>query len=267
MSNKKGSFKDKFYNGIMPKIYGIGAAVVIVGAMFKIMHWPGANEMLVVGLSTEAVIFFFSAFQPVPHDPEWHRVYPQLADDWNDPLVGEDHPNDSSMPARSLNDMMSDADINQDMIDRLGAGLQRLSDSTEQLRDLSETAVATNEYNENVRAASDSLVQMNKSYGETVEAMSSMASATMDSQEYHSQIQNITKNLGALNAVYEMELQDANSHLKAMNKFYGNLSSAMENMTTVSEDTEQFKNEMSSLTSNLNHLNTVYGNMLAAMKA
>lgn len=250
----------------MPKIYGIGAAVVIVGAMFKIMHWPLANEMLVVGLSTEAVIFFFSAFQPMPHDPEWHRVYPQLADDWNDPLLGEDHPNDN-LPAKSLNEMMSDADIDQEMIDRLGTGLARLSESTEQLRDLSDTAAATNEYNENVRAASESLVQMNRSYGETVEAMSSMASATLDSQEYHSQIQNITKNLGALNAVYEMELQDANSHLKAMNNFYGNLSSAMENMTSVSQDTEQFKDEMANLTTNLNHLNTVYGNMLAAMKA
>lgn len=266
MSKKKSSFKDTFYNSWMPKIYGIGAAVVIVGAMFKIMHWAGANEMLVLGLSTEALIFFFSAFQPMPHEPEWHKVYPQLGDDWQDPHTAEDHPNDE-LPAKSLNEMMSDADINQDMIDRLGTGLQRLSESTEHLRDLSDAAGATTEYTDNVRAASDSLVQMNRSYGETVEAMSSMADATIDSQEYHSQIQNITKNLGALNAVYEMELQDANSHLKAMNKFYGNLSAAMENMTSVSEDTEQFKNEMSDLTTNLNHLNTVYGNMLAAMKA
>jgi gliding motility-associated protein GldL len=76
----------------------------------------------------------------------------------------------------------------------------------------------------------------------------------------------MTINLGALNAVYEMELQDANNHLKAMNKFYGNLSMAMENLTDASKDTEQFKQEVSKLTHNLHSLNTVYGNMLTAMK-
>ena len=80
MSNaKKRSF---LYDVLMPKIYGIGAAVVIVGALFKIQHWDGADWMLIIGLSTEAIIFFLSAFQPQPHDPDWARVYPQLADDY-----------------------------------------------------------------------------------------------------------------------------------------------------------------------------------------
>ena len=98
------------------------------------------------------------------------------------------------------------------------------------------------------------------------EAMSSMANATVDAKEYHTQVQSITKNLGALNAVYEMELQDANNHLKSMNKFYGNLSSAMESMVDASKDANQFKNEMARLTANLTTLNNVYGNMLSAMK-
>ena len=79
-------------------------------------------------------------------------------------------------------------------------------------------------------------------------------------------MQNVTKNLGALNAVYEMELQDANTHLKSMNKFYGTLSQAMENMANASKDTEQFKDEVGKLTINLNSLNRVYGNMLNAMR-
>ncbi|HUP11506.1 MAG TPA: gliding motility protein GldL, partial [Niastella sp.] len=77
MSSAKGGnvFEDK----IMPKVYGIGAAIVIVGALFKIMHWPGAGPMLVVGLSTEAVIFFFSAFEPPHEEIDWSLVYPELA--------------------------------------------------------------------------------------------------------------------------------------------------------------------------------------------
>jgi gliding motility-associated protein GldL len=94
-----------------------------------------------------------------------------------------------------------------------------------------------------------------------------MTAATSNTREYHEQVQNITKNLGALNAVYEMELQDANNHLKSMNRFYGSLTVAMQNLTDASKDTEQFKNEVNGLTKNLHSLNTVYGNMLNAMRS
>ncbi len=77
MSAKKGGSSDFFYNRVMPFIYGVGAAIVIVGAMFKIMHWPGAGFMLVVGLSTEAFIFLMSAFAPPAHEPDWTKVYPE----------------------------------------------------------------------------------------------------------------------------------------------------------------------------------------------
>ena len=72
--------------------------------------------------------------------------------------------------------------------------------------------------------------------------------------------------MGALNAVYELELQDTNKHLKAMNAFYGNLSSAMEDMSEASKDTQNFKQELNKLTNNLTSLNSVYGSMLSAMK-
>ena len=97
--------------------------------------------------------------------------------------------------------------------------------------------------------------------------MTAMSNATADAKEYHLQVQNVTKNLGALNAVYEMELQDANTHLKSMNKFYGTLSQAMENLTEAGKETEQFKQEVTGLTTNLHSLNRVYGNMLNAMRA
>src|SRR3954466_5495966 len=69
----------KKWKSFMAKLYGFGAAVVIIGAMFKIMHWPGAGPMLVVGLSVEAIIFFFSAFEPPHEEIDWSLVYPELA--------------------------------------------------------------------------------------------------------------------------------------------------------------------------------------------
>ncbi|GAB3202832.1 gliding motility-associated protein GldL [Pontibacter aydingkolensis] len=264
MSKPKG--RSFLYDVLMPKIYGIGAAVVIVGALFKIQHWAGADIMLIVGLGTEAVIFALSAFQPQPHDPDWARVYPQLADDYSGEALMAPSVSGGSSLTKKLDDMMRDADITPDTINSLGLGLNRLSETTAQLTDMSQATVATQDYTVRVRAAADQLDNMNKAYATTAEALSHMAGSTVDAKEYHNQIQDMTRNLGALNAVYEMELQDANNHLKAMNKFYGNLTMAMENLTDASKDTEQFKEEVSRLTQNLHSLNTVYGNMLTAMR-
>jgi gliding motility-associated protein GldL len=267
MSKAKG--RSFLYDVLMPKIYGIGAAVVIVGALFKIQHWAGADIMLIVGLGTEAVIFALSAFQPQPHDPDWARVYPQLADDYSGEALmpATAAVSGGSSLTKKLDDMMRDADITPETINSLGLGLNRLSETTAQLSDMSQATAATQDYTIRVKAAADQLDNMNKAYATTAEALAHMAGSTVDAKEYHNQIQNMTRNLGALNAVYEMELQDANNHLKAMNKFYGNLTMAMDNLTDASKDTEQFKEEVSRLTQNLHSLNTVYGNMLSAMRS
>jgi gliding motility-associated protein GldL len=107
---------------------------------------------------------------------------------------------------------------------------------------------------------------MNSSYAATVKSMSEMSAATSDAKAFHTQVQTITKNLGALNAVYEMEINDANNHLKAMNQFNAGLQNALVNMTEAAKGTDQFKGELSKLTGNLTSLNNVYGNMLAAMR-
>ncbi len=265
MSAQNGGFMDVFEYKIMPKVYGIGAAIVIVGALFKLMHWPFASIMLIAGLGTEALIFIASAFMPVHKDPAWERVYPQLADEYYDGYGDEEAATPENVTG-SLNEMMAGANITQDTISKLGVGLNSLSENVSKMSDMSDAAAATSEYAANVKSASKSLTEMGKSYATTAEAMAGMASAASDAKEYHAQVQAITKNLGSLNAVYEMELQDANNHLKAMNKFYSNLSSAMENMADASKDTDAFKKELNKLSTNLTALNNVYGSMLTAMK-
>jgi gliding motility-associated protein GldL len=269
MSAKKGGFQEKFYGKIAPIITGVGASVVILGALFKIMHWAGAGPMLIAGLGTEALLFLLFAFAPQPHDPAWERVYPELDDEYWAKMQksGAGKAAVAQGPgAGGLDQMLAAAKIDQGMIDRLGKGFSGLADSVTKMTDISNATVATKEYATNVTNASKALTEMNKSYASTVTAMSEMSSAANDAKQYHAQVQTITKNLGALNAVYEMELQDANNHLKAMNKFYNNLSNAMANMADASKDTEAFKAELSKLTGNLTTLNKVYGNMLSAMK-
>jgi gliding motility-associated protein GldL len=262
--------KNFLYDTLMPKIYGIGAAVVIVGALFKIQHLPGAGPMLTVGLLTEAVIFFLSAFQPHQAETDWALVYPELSEGYdpstNDNRFREKTPAPNGLTGK-LDDMLKNANVTPEALTNLGQGLSRLSATTAQLGQLGEATNVTDEYTKKVRTAAQSLERINESYANTVEAVSAMSNATNDAKEYHLQVQNVTKNLGALNAVYEMELQDANTHLKSMNQFYGTLGKAMENMIQAGKDTENMQVQVADLTGNLTSLNRVYGNMLNAMRA
>lgn len=267
MSRKKGGFAALLFKTIMPKIYGIGAAVVIVGALFKILHWPGADQMLMIGLGTEAMIFLLSAFEPPHQEPDWAKVYPELAEDFEGtvPARVSNRPNGAST-SQQLDKMLDQGKIGPELIESLGRGMKSMADSASKMSNLADAAVATNDYANNVKTASQSLVNMNKSYANTADAMSQLADASRDAKEYHSQVVSATKNLGALNSVYEMELKDADSHVKAMNKFYTNMSGALEGMTRAGEKTKHFANELDKLTNNLTSLNSVYGNMLTAMR-
>ncbi len=273
MSAKEGGFKEKFYNEIAPIVTGLGAAVVILGALFKIQHYPGASIMLIVGLGTEALLFIMFAFAPQHKDPDWSKVYPELAEDYEGGYDEDEYEEDedgnvidNSNLTGELGNMLADANITQDTINRLGEGLTGLSSNVERMGSLTNAAVASEKYAESASKATDLLDSVSHQYAATAKAMEGMSSAAVDAGEYHTQVQNVTKNLSSLNAVYEMELADANSHLKAMNKFHTNLSAAMQNMADASKDTEQFKQELSKLSGNLSQLNKVYGNMLTAMK-
>ncbi|MFM7430709.1 MAG: gliding motility protein GldL [Flammeovirgaceae bacterium] len=270
MAKKKGGFVDLIFTAIMPKVYGIGAAVVIVGALFKIQHWQGANEMLILGLGTEAVIFFLSAFEPKHAEVDWSKVYPELAEDFEaqatTPTRISNRPSAGESPLLKIDEMLKTAKVDQNLLDNLGKGLTNLATSASQMSNLSNAAVATNEYAKNVQTAASSLMEMNKSYGTAMKAVGAMADASKDTSEYHAQVKKVTNNLASLNAVYEMELKDADSHVKNMNKFYESLTGAMQGLSKVGENTSKFTTELGTLTNNLTALNKVYGSMLTAMR-
>jgi gliding motility-associated protein GldL len=267
MSEKKGGFATLIFKTVMPKVYGIGASVVIIGAMFKIQHWTGADEMLIAGLSTEAIIFFLSAFEPPHQEVDWSKVYPELSEDYEAPAVPTRISNKQGASiTQQLDVSLEKAKIGPELLDSLGKGLTNLAESAKKMSNLSDAAVATNDYAGNVKKASTQLMEMNKSYDTAIKAVSSMSEASKDAGEYHGQVQKVTKNLAALNSVYEMELKDADSHVKNMNKFYESLTGAMTGLSKVGDNTAKFTTELSKLTDNLTSLNKVYGSMLTAMK-
>jgi gliding motility-associated protein GldL len=256
---------------IVNVIASFAAAVVIFGALAKILHWNNANEWLMLGMLTEVGIFAMYGFLYLTMKPSqdynWERVYPELSKDFSGELPKR---STSSAPGLGLtskmDEMLANSKVTPDIFDNLGKGMKSLTDTVSKIGDITDATVATSDYAKNVRTASGAITEMNKSYGATMNAMSEMTTATQDAKDYRVQFQKVTQNMGALNAVYELELQDTNKHLKAMNTFYGNLTTAMENMSDASKDTQQFKQELSKLTTNLTSLNNVYGSMLSAMK-
>lgn len=259
------------FSTIMPKVYGIGAAIVIVGAMFKILHLPGAAAMLGIGLTTEAIIFMLSAFEPKHAETDWSRVYPELADDYDGPpaapRAAAPAPAASAGSSAMLDKALADAKIGPDLLKSLGDGMKGLADSAGKMAKLGDASIATNEYTSNVKTASKTITEMNRSYGDAMKSLAVMSDATKGATEYQSQVQSVTKSLGALNALYEMELKDSQSHTKALNKFYSNVTTALEGMAEAGKETAAFQNELNKLTTNVASLNKVYGGMLTAMKS
>lgn len=257
MAKKKGFLKSRTGKVTMNFIYGAAAAVVIVGALFKILHWPGANEMLIIGMFTEAFVFLISAFDPPSDGYEWERVYPILAE--KDPEIPALESGASDWTAPQL------PEIPSDLFTGLSNTMADLNQEVSKLGSVADAAGATNEYADRIRSASSKIEHLNQSYSVAVDSMSGFANAAGDAQAYHEQVQTITKNLSTLNSIYELELQDAKTHLKSLNQFYGAMTEAMSSMSEATEDAQQYRDGMAQLNQNLQRLNNVYGNMLSAM--
>jgi len=254
----------KTFKQFMAKLYGWGASIVIVGALFKIQHWPLAGTFLTVGLLTEAVIFFFSAFEPPHEEVDWSLVYPELAG-MHDPNHKKEDRKKPDAVAQHLDKLLADAKIGPELIQSLGTGLKTLGENTSKLSNLSDASVATEDYLKNVKGASKSVSDLSLSYNKAADAMNQLATASGDVKVYNEQVQNAGKNLAALNSVYELQLRDSNTHLKETTKFYEGINQMMASLNASVEDTKKYKEEVNKLAKNLQSLNTIYGNMLSAM--
>jgi len=247
-----------------------GATIVIIGALFKILHLGGVwgNYMIGTGLGVEAFLFFLTGFFPPKPDPAWHRVYPELADDYDGELPKASarvQKVESTGNTAALDKMLADAKIGPELINSLGTGLRTFGDKVAAISNTADAATATSEYANKLKGATAGFDKLSAAFDKATSNLAEMANTNVDSKLYHEQVNNLAKNLSALNAVYELELQDSSAHLKSMNKFYQNLSLTMQNFNESLDDSKQFKDEVNRLAKNLASLNSVYGNMLSAM--
>ena len=236
--------RSKLYKEVSAKLYGIGASVVIVGALFKINHWPGGTIMLIIGMGIEAVIFFVSAFEPLHVTYDWSLVFPELAgmDDIHAEEKKEKKDKKSKKKeaeveagvvvgggysgTQDLDKMLADAKIGPELIESLGKGLKNLADTTNQLNDVAGTAVSSERFNQNLSNAASAAGELSEAYKKTADNLNK---DLLVSGEYLSSVQEATSAVSTLANIYKetantLSAGDA-SYLDELKKMASSLSS------------------------------------------
>ena len=198
----------KRFKNFMAKLYGIGAAIVILGALFKIIHLKGADQMLIIGLTTEAVIFFISAFEAPAKDYDWSLIYPELSIDEEGSGNGP-----RGTVTQELDKMMAEAKIGPELIDSLSDGMRKLSDTAASLNNAADAAGASAAYSEQLTEAAKSMEALNALYSVQLEnstnqmemqnnLMEKLGSAGQQSEALATEVEKMAGNLTQLNSVY-----------------------------------------------------------------
>ncbi len=286
---------------ILHKTYSWGASVVIVGALFKIQHYPGANAILPVGLGVEAAIFLLFGIQKPHEEVDWSLVYPELAGMHGEEVETKEEKKGSI--TEQLDDMLEEAKIGPELMESLAAGMRSLSENAAKMGNISDASVATGDYVTTINSASKNIGDLARNSGKAAESLEGMVGTDVGgaTRDYINNVKNVTENMGelsassskasellrelsnansstyvdqmdkmsenvaSLNAVYEMQLQASNNQINASGQLFENMSKLVENVGDSLEDTRRYKQEMAQLTTHLESLNTVYGNMLTAM--
>ena len=258
--------------------YGFGAAIVIVGALFKILHLPGAAVVLTLGMGTEAILFALSAFEDPHKEYHWDLVFPQLEGGEGGAILGGAAAPAPSKAGNSIDDIANAGGLSQSDAQKLNEGIRKLSETASQISDVTAAVSASSNYARNMNAASDAIASfaatqsslksssdsLFASYKTVAESMANVAS---DAEGYMKEMQGITKNLSAINASYEMQVKSISAQAEIVESVNTNLNKIGSAMQAASAQTEQFKDQATKLTQQVSSLNNVYGNMLNAFGA
>jgi gliding motility-associated protein GldL len=187
----------------MNMVYGLGAAIVILGALFKIQHlsygFLTGGLMLTIGLVVEAIVFAISAFEPVEEDLDWSKLYPDLGEK-------NEEVNENGMLSQKLDALLKEAELDSELIQSLGNSIKDFKEAAEGLTAVSGTIVSTNNYNDQMAIATSKMESLNGLYQVQMENVNSQAELndflTENSQKLKEQMESLAENMSSLNGVY-----------------------------------------------------------------
>ena len=193
---------------VMNFAYGMGAAVVIIGALFKLMHWPGASAMLIIGLGTEAFIFGLSSFDAVDEELDWTLVYPELAggEAKARKVKTEGSEDTQGLLSQKLDAMLKEAKIDGELMASLGNSIKNFEGAAKAISPTVDSVASTKKYAEEMTKAASQLESLNGLY--QIQLQSAERNAQINDEvaennlKLKEQMQSLTSNLSSLNNVY-----------------------------------------------------------------
>jgi len=232
--------RSKNYKNFMAKLYGIGAAIVIAGALFKILHWPLADLMLMVGMLTESLIFFASAFEPLHVEYNWALVYPELAVGHEDEISPKSKKKDlpKGNITQQLDVMLEQAKVGPELIESLASGMKNLAENAKKLSGTADATTATDTYVSSLVKAGESARNLTLQYDKTASALSS---------------------------AYDAQSKSSEVIVESYKKMEQSVKAYADTLNSSLEQTIKYKDEVDKLTKNVAQISNIYGNMLAAM--
>lgn len=241
------------WRNFMAKLYGIGASVVIVGAMFKIQHWPMGGFFITLGLTTEAIIFFFSAFEPLHEELDWTLVYPELAG-MTDPDEIDQYKEEAiagrGVSLEKFDDLFKETKIDPEAINRLGQGLNNLSKTAGEMSDVAASSLATREYLEKMQTAAESMSSLTTNYNASSEVLNTSVGSL--SESYKKTAELISKSGADVAAKFAQSGNDfANSYSQMTEQIKSDYSG-------ITENNKSFGENLANMNKNLAALNAAY---------
>jgi len=235
------------------KTYSFGASIVIVGALFKIQHYPGSAIILPLGLGTEALIFVFFALQKPHEEVDWSLVYPELSG-MHGGEEEETKEEKKGSITEQLDDMLEEAKIGPELMESLERGMRSLSETAAKMTNIADASVATDDYVNNINSAAKNIGDLSKNSSKAAESLEGMAGTDVGgaTRDYINNVKSVTESMG--------ELSTSSTKASELLKELSNSTSShyVEQMEKMTENATQ-------LNQHLESLNTVYGNMLTAM--
>jgi len=268
--------QSKTYKVVMNYVYGWGACAVIIGALFKIMHFPGATYVLTTGMLVEALIFFLSAFEPQMDHYKWTNVFPELNPDYKGEIKQKNFGGGSGI---SLDVVDEDTKL------AIKEGFNKIASSVENLNDITESAKASVVYKDAMLSAAEAITNVSENSSQISSKISDLNVALTASSEgfnkigdsvtnYASFIENFEKdfkpkaesftgNVSTLNSIYEMQIKSTNEYVSSFNTLQDEIKNISSNVSNTVESTKLYRVQSELLGKNISNLNDVYGNMLS----
>jgi chromosome segregation ATPase len=254
--------KSKRWKVLMGYVYGWGASLVLIGALFKLQHWNHSGIMLTIGLLTEAFIFFISAFEPPMEQPDWTKVYPELQEDYEIMETEEAVKVDSK---NSLETLLNSTNVSPELLSKIGKSLIDLSNTASSISDISSATLATDVYVKNLNTASESMVAfsevnnqanttLNNSIGELISTYSNTATKISETGD------NMLSKLHESSMKFTRQMDESGSRLaESYQRFTGSLEKGLKELD---HNSQSYGENLHKLNKNIESLNDTYERQL-----